>query len=252
MEQSLYEITEDLRLICSDLEENGGELTDELAELLTINQNNLKEKLSNYRKAILHYNAIVECSKNEKKRLNDRQKVKENIINRLKSNILLAVKEFGYDGKSGNKIIELDDVTFYTKNTKIVNYNEDRVNLLINTLFAYIYELNSEGLLVLGKDFDVQSLMDIINEQIKTSLENPDDFIPFTVQDLNCIEIEINVKKNLAELISDENLAKTVITTNNCNIKPTYNKDTLKTMLSLAEDNITVGYKDVSESLCMK
>lgn len=252
MEQSLYEITEDLRLICSDLEENGGELTDELAELLTINQNNFKEKLSNYRKAILHYNAIVECSKNEKKRLNDRQKVKENIINRLKSNILLAVKEFGYDGKSGNKIIELDDVTFYTKNTKIVNYNEDRVNLLINTLFAYIYELNSEGLLVLGKDFDVQSLMDIINEQIKTSLENPDDFIPFTVQDLNCIEIEINVKKNLAELISDENLAKTVITTNNCNIKPTYNKDTLKTMLSLAEDNITVGYKDVSESLCMK
>lgn len=252
MEQSLYEITEDLRLICSDLEENGGELTDELAELLTINQNNLKEKLSNYRKAILHYNSIVECSKNEKKRLNDRQKVKENIINRLKSNILLAVKEFGYDGKSGNKIIELDDVTFYTKNTKIVNYNEDRVNLLINTLFAYIYELNSEGLLALGKDFDVQSLMDIINEQIKTSLENPDDFIPFTVQDLNCIEIEINVKKNLAELISDENLAKTVITTNNCNIKPTYNKDTLKTMLSLAEDNITVGYKDVSESLCMK
>lgn len=252
MEQSLYEITKDLRLICSDLEENGGELTDELAELLTINQNNLKEKLSDYRKAILHYNTIVECSKNEKKRLNDRQKVKENIINRLKSNILLAVKEFGYDGKSGNKIIELNDVTFYTKNTKIVNYNEDRVNLLINTLFAYIYELNSEGLLVLGKDFDVQSLMDIINEQIKTSLENPDDFIPFTVQDLNCIEIEINVKKNLAELISDENLAKTVITTNNCNIKPTYNKDTLKTMLSLAEDNITVGYKDVSESLCMK
>lgn len=252
MEQSLYEITEELRLICSELEENGGELTDELAELLTINQNNLKEKLSNYRKAILHYNTIVECSKNEKKRLNDRQKVKENIINRLKSNILFAVKEFGYDGKSGNKIIELDDVTFYTKNTKAVNYDEDRVNLLVNSLFAYIYELNSESLLILGKEFDIQALINIINEQIKNTLENPEDFIPFTVQDLNCIEIEINTKKNLTEFISDENLAKTIIQINNCDIKPTYNKDILKTMLSLSEDDITIGYKSTSESLCMK
>lgn len=252
MEQSLYEITNELRLICSELEENGGELTEELAEALTVNQNNLKEKLSNYRRAILHYNSIIECSKNEKKRLNDRQKIKENIINRLKSNILSAVKEFGYDGKNGNKIIELDDITFYTKNIKSVAFDENRVNLLIDSLFEYIHELDSQGMLVLGEDFDIQALLDIINEQIKCTLENPEDFILFTMQDLNAIEIEINTKKNLINFISNQNLAKTIIRTDDCQVIPTYNKDILKTMLNLSEDNITVGYKTISDSLCMK
>lgn len=48
---SIYNITTELEDIFLELEENGGELTPELEERLTITQDNLKSKLDSYRKA---------------------------------------------------------------------------------------------------------------------------------------------------------------------------------------------------------
>lgn len=60
---SIYNITAELEDIFLELEENGGELTPELEERLTITQDNLKEKLNNYRKAYTMLNLDAESCK---------------------------------------------------------------------------------------------------------------------------------------------------------------------------------------------
>lgn len=60
---SIYNITTELEDIFLELEENGGELTPELEERLAITQDNLKEKLNNYRKAYTMLNLDAESCK---------------------------------------------------------------------------------------------------------------------------------------------------------------------------------------------
>lgn len=66
---SIYNITAELEDIFLELEENGGELTPELEERLAITQDNLKEKLNNYRKAYTMLNLDAESCKKEEQRL---------------------------------------------------------------------------------------------------------------------------------------------------------------------------------------
>ena len=65
---SIYNITTELEDIFLELEENGGELTPELAERLAITQDNLKSKLDSYRKA---YTCLILKLNLVKKKSND-------------------------------------------------------------------------------------------------------------------------------------------------------------------------------------
>ena len=52
MEDNIYKIQENINRIFIEIEENAGEITEEQLEQLNINQENLKQKLSDYNKAI--------------------------------------------------------------------------------------------------------------------------------------------------------------------------------------------------------
>ena len=55
MEDNIYKIQENINRIFIEIEENAGEITEEQLEQLNINQENLKQKLSDYNKAIQVY-----------------------------------------------------------------------------------------------------------------------------------------------------------------------------------------------------
>lgn len=101
---SLYEISNDILRIFNDVEVAEGEITDEQYDALQIKQEELKEKLTNYVKAIKSWEVDEKALKDEKKRLNDRQTVFKNRIERLKKAMLEAVINFGETGKN-NKFI---------------------------------------------------------------------------------------------------------------------------------------------------
>lgn len=104
---SLFTIQNELLSIFQELEENGGELTTELEEALSIHQGDLAVKLSGYRS----YHACIEhdialCEK-EEARIRDIRKSKERVLERLKGAMLQAVLLFGNDTKTGGKVLEL-------------------------------------------------------------------------------------------------------------------------------------------------
>lgn len=195
---SLYNISNDILSIFNEVEQAEGEITDEQYDELCIKQEELKEKLDSYVKAIKVWQVDEQALKDEKKRFNDRQNVYKNRIERLKKAMLEAVINFGETGKN-NKFIELPNVIIFTKNTQSVEFNEPRINILINKFRDLIRELVQQGILYTGEDVDLIGILDSINAQCIA--EYGEDFSPFSISDLEYLTINISYSNTIGELL---------------------------------------------------
>jgi hypothetical protein len=195
---SLYNISNDILRIFNEVEQAEGEITDEQYDELCIKQEELKEKLDSYVKAIKVWQVDEQALKDEKKRFNDRQNVYKNRIERLKKAMLEAVINFGETGKN-NKFIELPNVRIFTKNTQSVEFNEHRINILINKFRDLIRELVQQGILYTGEDVDLIGILDSINAQCIA--EYGEDFSPFSISDLEYLTINISYSNTIGELL---------------------------------------------------
>ena len=199
---SLYKISEDLLNLFSQIESQEGEVDEDQLQALAINEEELKQKLTNYHQAIQSWTADVKDCKDEEKRIATRRKIYENRINRLKSNMLTAVQTFGVEGKT-NKFIELPTVRLYTRNSNAVQVSEARIQILIKALSELWNELIYHGALYTGEDTDLQGILDVINANIKA--EYGDDFIPFTKKDLYSLKVTVSHTMSIADLfLSDD------------------------------------------------
>jgi hypothetical protein len=92
---SLYSITQEQRYTLLEIEELAGELTPELEEKLTITALHLESKSMAYLEVIATKDGFNDLIDNEIKRLQAIKKANNNLITRLKDNLLIAVKLFG-------------------------------------------------------------------------------------------------------------------------------------------------------------
>lgn len=91
MNNSLYTISADFRSICDALEENGGELTPEIEEALTLVESSFLVKAENYIEAIALYQAKAEVVAERIATFQRIKKTAENIEKRLKERLLQAM-----------------------------------------------------------------------------------------------------------------------------------------------------------------
>lgn len=95
MNLTLFNIKYNYLKLISEIEENEGEISEEQIEQLEINRDDLQEKVSNYEEIISckeSFNARID---EEIKELRLKKELNEKIIDRLKSNIVEAIKVFG-------------------------------------------------------------------------------------------------------------------------------------------------------------
>ena len=115
---SIFDINGEYLKIIQELEESGGEITPELEERLNITREQLESKLKAYYAIIKQNEALIDLSKDEKNRLNDRQKAKENLIDRLKKIVAYTVEQFGeVKPKAKNKSLSFDTLSVSLKET---------------------------------------------------------------------------------------------------------------------------------------
>lgn len=131
---NLYELQGAMLQIEYALEENGGELTDELAELLNDTEVSIRQKADGYRAVMAKFNDKVEAVKREIKRLQDIKKTAENAEKRIKEYIL------GVMGAYGIKKIEGELCTMTRTTTKGLEVNEE---LLLSAYNEKIAELQA-------------------------------------------------------------------------------------------------------------
>lgn len=122
MKQSLYNIVEEQRYTIAEIEQMAGELTPELEEQLIINAHQLESKSIAYLEVIKDREAYVNNAKEEIKRLQQIVKVNTNLVDRLKDNLLTAVKAFGD--------FEVGFTKFSTRKSTSVHVMYDMVNSL--------------------------------------------------------------------------------------------------------------------------
>lgn len=90
--KSLWEIDTDLQKATQELIENGGELTDELNEVLTVNNNEFEEKALNYIWLIKNLENEADLRASEIKRLQAKNKAIDTTLDTLKTKLLDSVK----------------------------------------------------------------------------------------------------------------------------------------------------------------
>jgi len=124
MKTSLYNIIEEQRFTLAEIENMAGELTPELEEQLIINAHQLESKSIAYLEVIKDREAYINNAKEEIKRLQAIVKVNDNLVNRLKDNLLTAVKTFGS--------FEVGFVKFGTRKSTSVEVDLEMINQLPN------------------------------------------------------------------------------------------------------------------------
>lgn len=256
MNKSLYIISDELQQIIDNIEENCGEVDEFTLEALEIKQEELENKIENYCNAITMINSDVDCCKNEKQRINNIQNTKKNIVEKLKTRILEAVLKWGSDGKSGNKVLNLPTRKLFTKTTEKFVANDDRIATLSRFVQSYILELKKQGILMTGQDIDLKGMMAAINSIIRA--EKGESYEPFTLNDLNYIQLEISTKCSLASLFDgSHDFAIDAMINPSASVLTEADTKNLTTSLTTARDlqiepTVTLGHLDYNYSLTIK
>ena len=93
--KSLYDITIDQKRLINEIQEMEGEITPEMEERLVITKSEIQHKTIAYLEVIQSKESFNSLIDNEVKRLQQMKKTNNNVIDRLKDNLLIAVKTFG-------------------------------------------------------------------------------------------------------------------------------------------------------------
>lgn len=101
---NIFQINQEYLHIASTLEENGGEVTPELEEALSINREQLTNKGVNYALVIRQLSGESDMIDTEIKRLQAMKKAKDNALERLKTTIKDAMMLHGVDKIQGDII----------------------------------------------------------------------------------------------------------------------------------------------------
>ena len=120
--KSLYDITIDQKILINEIEEMEGELTPEMEERLVITKAEIQQKTIAYLEVISSKESFNSLIDNEIKRLQGMKKQNNSIVDRLKDNLLLAVKTFGN--------YQIGTQKFGTRKSNSIQVDPDKVNSL--------------------------------------------------------------------------------------------------------------------------
>jgi predicted nuclease with TOPRIM domain len=147
---NIYQIQQDLLAIFDELEENGGELTEELEQKLAITQEEFKDKVEDYTNVIKSLESDMNAIKVEQARLKALYDRKENVAKKLKEIIINAINEFGDTKKSGVKYLDYGTGEVSVRKTQAVEVNEPLVKYVgdyLGRMVTFNKECNQLGVI---------------------------------------------------------------------------------------------------------
>jgi len=118
--KSLYEITIDQKRLINEIEQMEGEITPEMEARLVITKSEIQHKTIAYLEVIQSKESFNSLIDNEVKRLQQMKKTNNNVVERLKDNLLIAVKTFGNFSVGTQK--------FGTLKSSSIHVDSDKVN----------------------------------------------------------------------------------------------------------------------------
>ena len=254
---NIYQIEQELHSIFDELEENGGELTDELAERLDVSQENFRSKCESYANVIKLAKADIALIDQEKKRLDDLKKSKTNLIERLSNIVITAIEEFGDTSKSGSKFLDYGTGKLSIRNTQKVELDDDKVEAISSEMSK---ALAYEAMLGNASNRECFTFEDIIERCKEHKLYMVDGEIDapefVTKEDIQNTVVEITFKEHIIDLMKGDgyNLIKNLFGYNTAvTVSPKIDKTQLKNELASGQGgDITIGRIVPNQTLTIK
>lgn len=122
---SLWQLTQEELSFISLMEDNGGEVTDELMEDLAIRRENFSHKAEAYAKFILKLESESDQAAAEIKRIQAIKKAKDKTVERLRENLLAALMLFGQEDSKGVRRYETPLAKLSTRKSVSVEILEE-------------------------------------------------------------------------------------------------------------------------------
>lgn len=157
MGKNIFDIEREYEDILSIIEDNEGEITPEITEKLSINESELEDKLRNYKHIIDRYKYEKEYVKDEQERLRNKIASRENTIRFLKNNIVETLKIYGIKSNTNYKL-KYPDFTVYTRDSKSIDYDDNKLEFVIDKLENENYSYNQTDIInnLINVEFTVE------------------------------------------------------------------------------------------------
>lgn len=226
---SLYRISADLQELYEELENNGGELTPEIEDKLTIRQSELSTKLDNYVKMVKHCEMFIEACKAEKSRIDNIKKRYENMAKRFKESMATAVEKFGDTNKSGNKFIDLGMCRLTAMDSSAVDIDTEVPEKIVSYALSYLSEQYNESPANVSEKSEtfMAGMLDYINACMEKDGRKKVEF-----GDVANLPVTVSISSTLGEVVFDQSIMEH-LTSGNLSIKQNVTSSFVKTCASM-------------------
>ena len=253
---NIWQIQQELLSIFEELEENGGELNEELEQRLSISQEDFRSKIENYTNMIKVVKGEIATIDEETKRLDKLKKTKTAFIERLSKILINGIELFGDTTKSGSKVFDYGTGKVSIRNTQKVELDDDKVKTISKELYK---ALSFEAMMGAGSNRENFTFEDIIErcKEHKEYLENgnivnaPEDI---TKEDIQNTVVEITFREHIQDLMKGEgfaNIKNLFMYNHEVDFTPKIDKNQLKNEMK-DTNNITIGKVVSNKTLVIK
>lgn len=252
---NIWQIQQDLLDIFNELEENGGELTEELEQQLAISQEDFRSKVENYTNVIKSVKADIAAIDQETKRLAELKKSKTAIVDRLSKVIIEAVDRFGETTKNGGKFFDYGTGKVSIRNSQKVELDENKLEAISNE-FGKAFAVEA----MLGnasnrESFTVEDMIQRCKEHkrnmLYATIDDPQDINGFDLENTN---VDITISKPILSFFSGDGykLMKDIaVIANDFKVVPKVDKNSLKSCVSVGNE-INIGKVEPNKTLTIK
>ena len=176
---NIWQISQELQSVIDELEENGGELTEDLEDRLTVSQADFKTKVKSYGEVIKHIEGDIKLIDEEIARLKDLKESKKKAIDRLSKVIIWAIDMFGETTKSGGKFVDYGTGKISVRNTEKVEVDTDATDTAVKNFLSYLSMLDYTN--------ELDNYNGISPDSVIEALKEGDTPVSLTPEELNTI-----------------------------------------------------------------
>ena len=253
---NIWQIQQDLLSIFDELEENGGELTEELEAQLAISQEDFRSKVESYTNVIKSVKADIAAIDEETKRLAALKKSKNALIDRLSKVIINAVEMFGETTKNGGKFFDYGTGKVSIRNSQKVVLDDNKIEAISCEFHRAIASEAMMGNASNREDFTFEDIIQRCKKHVEYDGNGSLEIQPYNVtkEDIQNTVVDITFKEHIQDLMKGDgfNLLKQLFMYNSSiYMLPKIDKTQLKNEMK-DTTNITIGEIVDNQSLVIK
>ena len=253
---NIWQIQQELLDIFNELEENGGELTEELEQQLAISQEDFRSKVESYTNVIKSVKADIAAIDQESKRLAELKKSKTAMVDRLSKVIIEAVDKFGDTSKSGSKFFDYGTGKVSIRNSQKVELDDDKAKCMANEYAKCIAFENMLGNASNREYITHEEMIQRCKEHKTTNLDLVvDEPYDITKDDIDYSSFDISITAGMEDMLCGQGykaikdlayaFGKDIV------ITPKISKDRIKQAIT-SEENISIGTIVPNKTLTIK